>query len=433
MSGDYSKNPRDAVPRQPSRSAKKRKRTRTDLFRYISIALVVMLFASYLIYQIVTYSISGIDTQIALYETVYKTIDTKCFVLRDEEYIESSEKGTMVSFAQNGERVASGDTVSRVFADSADADIYLKISELEKDIAKYEKLDGQANVQAVDIASLDFKIGEELALYLKSLDNRDIQAAASYAEQFGNTVTNKQIAMGTELDYSEKLAALRDELNSLKSKKLVYSEVTCDRAGYFISGTDGYEKTLDYTKIDEYTVDDIEKAISSAPAAVSRDTVGRTVGRFKWFILTAVDSDATVDIKNGQTVFVNLPYSGVSKLETKVYKVGDRKGDKTELILSCEDMNDSLTDIRIEDIQIITGEYSGLKIMNSSIRTDENGQLGVHIQRGTIVNFKKIHICYSTDEYSIVDNPENEEGFISLYDKVITKGVEMYDNKRVPG
>ena len=433
MSGDYSQNPRGQVSHQSSRSSKKRKSTRTDIFRYISIGLVASLIIAYLIYQVVTYSISEVDTQIALYETVYKTIDTKCFVLRDEEYIESSEKGTTVSFAENGERVASGDTVSRVFADSEDADIYLKISELEKDIAKYEKLDGQANVQAVDIASLDYKIGEELALYLKSLDNRDIQAAGAYAEQFGNTVTNKQIAMGTELDYSEKVSALKDELNSLKSEKLEYSEVKCDRAGYFISGTDGYEKTLDYSKIDEYTVEDIDKAISSSPAEVSHDTVGRTVGMFKWYILASVDSKATVDIKKGQTVYVNLPYSGVSRLETKVYKVGDRKDGKTELILSCEDMNDSLTNIRIEDIQIITGEYSGLKIMNSSIRTDENGRLGVHIQRGTIVNFKKIHICYSTDEYSIVDNPENEEGFISLYDKVITKGVEMYDNKRVPG
>ena len=93
-------------------------------------------------------------------------------------------------------------------------------------------------------------------------------------------------------------------------------------------------------------------------------------------------------------------------------------------------MDESLADLRIEDIQIVTEEYTGYKIPNSAIRTVD-GEKGVYVVRGNLLGFRKIHILYSTDSYSIVDNPDGESGYIKLYDKVVTKGVELYDNKLV--
>lgn len=416
--------------RGPSREKSAAKKNR--ILKLTAVLLAAVLVFTYVIYQIVVISKSDIQTQIALTETVYKTFDTKCFVLRDEEFIENSSKGTTVSFARNGERVACGDTVSRVFSKTEDADTYLKISELEKDIAHYEKLDSQASMQAVDISSLDFKIREELTDFLNAVDKNNFSDAFENAELFGNSVTGKQIATGALLDYSEKLASLRTELETLKSIQLEYDEIKSDRAGYFISGSDGYENTLEYEKIDTYTAKDIERAISASPDKKNADAAGRTVGRFKWFILTVVDSDDTVDLKNGQTVYVNFPYDGVARLETKVYKIGDRNGDRTELILSCENMDEPLTDLRIEDIQLITNEYTGLKIKNSALRTVD-GDVGVYVLSGNLIGFRKVHILFSTSEYTIVDNPDEKNGYLRLYDKVVTKGVELYDNKLVRG
>ena len=93
-------------------------------------------------------------------------------------------------------------------------------------------------------------------------------------------------------------------------------------------------------------------------------------------------------------------------------------------------MNENLADFRIEDVQIITKEYTGYKIKNSAIRTVD-GVTGVYVVSGNLIGFRKVHIAYNDGEYSIVDNPDGESGFIRLYDEVVTKGVEMYDNKLV--
>lgn len=384
----------------------------------------------YVVYQFVLFSKAEMETQPALKETVYTTIDTKGFVVRDEKFIENNASGTTVSFAKNGERVASGDTVSIIFSSQEDASSYLKISELEKSISHYEELSGQANFQAVNIDSLNNKINNELIDFLECRDNNELKNAVVCAETFRDSLTGKQIATGTALDFSEQLANLKNELSTLQQTKYSYTEIKSDSAGYFINGSDGYENTINFSKIDEIDLKVVETALKSNPKAVSDEVIGRVVGSFQWYIVCSVPTEETVNLTVGDILNVNVPYEGIEKLPVTLYKVGERTGDNTMLILSCDEMNEALADLRIEDIQIITEEYSGYKISNSAIRTVD-GVKGVYVVRGNLLGFRKIHIVHSEETFTIVDNPDGESDYIKQYDEVVTKGVELYDNKLV--
>ena len=396
----------------------------------VAIVLVLGFFSSYIIYHLVNQSNTEIKTEFALKETVYKTIDTECFVIRDEEFIKNDAVGTSVSFVTDGERVARGDTVSVVFNSSDDAASYLKAQELKKSIEHYEELSGQANFQPLNVNSLTKKINNELNDYLDAVDARDFKNAVSSVEAFRDSVTGKQIATGKSLDLTDRLVELKEEFDSLNSNDLQFTEIKTENAGYFIGGADGYEKTLDFNEVDNLTVKDLKKAIKSKPEKVSSDVVGRTVSSFKWYIACNVDTEKTVDISNEKNIYLNFPESGIEKLPVDVFRIGDRSGKETVVIFSCDEMNESLSNFRIEKIEIITDEYSGFKISNSSIRTVDKQQ-GVYIVRGNLMGFRKIKIVYTTDDYSIVTNPENNSEYIKLYDKVVTEGVDLYDNKLI--
>ena len=398
--------------------------------KVVAIFLAVSLFASYIIYQCVLLSKADMETQFALMETVYNTIDTECFVIRDEKFINNNAAGTVVSFAKNGERVAKGDTVSMIFDSSDDAVSYLKISELEKDISHYKELSGQANFQTMNISSLDKKIDNELVDFLEERDNRNFSGATRSAEVFRDSLTGKQIATGSSLDFSNKLVKLEKKLDSLKKAKYEFTEIESEESGYFINGADGYESVLDFKKIDKLSADMVVKAIESEPMSVPENVVGRVMNSFTWYIACVVDTEDTVNLSYDAPIYVNFPYHGIERLPVTLQKIGDRTGDKTLLLFSCNLMNESLSDLRIEDIQIITQSYTGYKISNSAIRTVD-GVKGVYVVRGNLLGFRKIHILYSTDSYTIVDNPDGDSGYIKLYDKVVTKGVELYDNKLV--
>ncbi len=401
--------------------------------RIISIILifsVIAFFSSYIIYQIVASSNAKMETEFALKETVYETIDTQCFVVRDEKFIKNDATGTTVSFVTDGERVAAGDTVSVVFDSVEDASSFLQVQELRKEIDHYEYVSGQANVQTLNIDSLTKKINSELTDYLKSVDSGDYKKAIDKSELFRDSVIGKQIATGTHFDFGDKLESLKKELEDLQSEKYAYTEVKAEEAGYFISGADGYENVIKYSDVDNLTIDDVKKAFKSKPSDVSSSIVGRTVSSFNWYIVCLVDTDKTIDLSNDKALYVNFPSAGIEKLPVSIHKIGNRDGDKTILILSCDEMNENLSEFRIEDIQIITDEYSGFKIPNSSIRTVD-GEKGVYIVRGNLMGFRKIHVIYSTDSYSIVDNPKDASDYIRLYDNVVTEGVDLYDNKLV--
>lgn len=395
-----------------------------------AIVLCIGFFSSYIIYQTVSRANNSIKTEFALKETVYKTIDTECFVIRDEKFIKNEAVGTTVSFATDGERVARGDTVSMVFDSPDDAAVYLKSRELKKDIEHYEDLSGQVNLQTLNIGSWTKKINNELKGYLDSVEKRNFSKAAVSAEAFRDSLTGKQIATGENLDFSDKLQQLKEEQASLNISSLKYTEIKTDDAGYFISGSDGYENTLKFDEIDSLTASDVKKAIKSKPESISSDVVGRTVSSFKWYIACVIDTEKTVDFAFDKEVYINFVEAGIEKLPVKLYKIGERNDEETLVIFCCDEMNENLSDFRIEKIQIITDEYTGFKISNTSIRTLD-GQQGVYIVRGNLMGFRKIKIVYTADDFTIVDNPENSSDYIKLYDKVVTEGVDLYDNKLI--
>ena len=410
-----------------SKKSKKKRRNRINL-KLVAVVLIVALLSSYIIYQTVLASKAKIETQFALKETVYNTIDTKCFVVRDEEFIKYNIDGTIVSFAENGERVARDDTVSIVFNSSEDASAYLKINELEKNIKHYEELSGQANFQTLNIDSLDKKIDGELNDFLEYRDVRDYENAVVSADIFRDSVTGKQIATGTSPDFSKELDKLYKELDKYKSKNYSYKEIKSESAGYYINGSDGYESVIDFKSIDKLNVKGVKEALNSKPATPGSDVVGRVVNSFSWYVVCVVPTDDTVNLTLNSTLYLNFPFEGIEKLPVKLYKIGDRSGNETMLVLSCDLMNEQLSDFRIEDVQIITNEYTGYKINNSAIRTVD-GAKGVYVVLGNLIGFRKISVLYSTDKFSIVNNPDGSDDYIKLYDKVVTKGVELYDNK----
>ena len=106
--------------------------------KYIVYSLVGVLIIGYFIYQVVQMNSSPYKTEIALNRDMQSIIRTEAFVVRDETYITTENSGgTVVSIAEDGKRVSSGDNVAVVFPSSESAATYVRINELEKEFDYY--------------------------------------------------------------------------------------------------------------------------------------------------------------------------------------------------------------------------------------------------------------------------------------------------------
>lgn len=367
-------------------------------------------------------------TETAIQRNIQNTIETKGFVVRDESYLTASDpNGTIVSIAEDGKRVGSGETVAISFKTADSAAVYVRINELNSEIDYYNKLKNKVGAGTNSPSSYNNMVNSACINYISSSKSEIDGEFEDALSDLRDAITTKQLAVGTVISVDEKLASLEAELISLQAKASGYTSIASPNPGYYIGSVDGYENTVKYSDVLNMNVSSINELISSAASEPPENVMGKLVDSFNWYILCNVPYDVSGSIEVGKTVKVKVPTVSAENFECTVEKKGDKEGDSIPVILKCGLMNRDVAKIRIADIQIITDEYIGFRISNNAIR-EVDSQKGVYVLRGDTVQFKKVNIMYSSEEYSIIENTD-DSSFIRQYDTVITEGVDLYDGK----
>ncbi len=392
--------------------------------------LAAVAFVIFFFYQVFKINYQPVKTQVALSKTVSSNAVTQAFIVRDEYPIEASVNGTLVPLVEDGKRVASGDDVAVVFTSDSAAKSYNEIKELKKEIEYFSSLQNKVGVQTADISPLNERIYSACEEYAVVLNNGNIDSYEEYENNIRDAITSRQLSTGTVIDPSLKLGELNAKLSALESQAIGYSTIKAPHPGYYISVADGYEDAVEYSQVLSLTTSQITDLINSEGAKKSSvsDYMGKLVDGFNWYILCVVDYENAVKLTIGKSAKVEFTMTTADPIDAQVVKLCDTADGKTAVILKCNLMNTQYASLRNEQIRITFDEHTGFQVPNKAIR-EIDGQKGVFVLSGNIVKFKKINIDYSDTEMSICNNPENESGFIELYDNIIVEGTDLYDEK----
>ncbi len=398
--------------------------------KYIVYSIIGVLIFGYFIYQIVQMNSAPYKTEIAMNRDMQSTIKAEAFIVRDETYITTDNSGgTVVSIAEDGKRVSSGENVAVVFPSTESAASYVRINELEKEIEYYSQLKNRVGIGTNTPAS-----------YSKLIDEASINFIAASRETIGSdfddaltdlrdAITARQLAVGEELSVDAKLAELQAELISINSGVAEYKTIASPNSGYYIGSVDGYEKTVDYSKVTSLTCQEIETLLNSQKQETPANVMGKLVDEFDWYFVCTVPYNESGKITVGKSVKVNIPNTAVGTINCTVMHKGEKEDDNVAVVIKCTLMNRNLANLRIHDIEIIVDDYVGIRINNDAIR-EVDGEKGVYVQRGNIIQFRKINIIESNEDYSIVESIADST-YLQQYDSVITQGVDLYDGKVV--
>ena len=396
--------------------------------KYIVSSVLGVLIIFYFVYQVVQMNSTPYKTEVALEREVQNVISVKAFVIRDESYITATQtNGTVVSIAEDGKRVGSGDEVAVVFPDEESAAAYANFNKVSNEIEYYEQLKNRVGLginspetynKMIDEACIDFIIASD-----EGIDSNFDEELID----FRNAVTARQLATGKELNVDEKLASLKAERETLKTKADKHNTITATKPGYYIGSVDGYENAMAYTDVTNVNCAKIDSLLNYQKQDAPANTMGKLVDNFNWYLLCNVPYTSSGDLLEGKTVYVNVANTAVGTIKCTVVHKGDKEGDNVAVVLKCNIMNRDVANLRIEDIEIITDEYVGIRINNKAIR-EVNGEKGVYVIRGNMIQFKKINILHSTEEYSVVEIID-DSAYIKPFDTIINEGVDLYDGK----
>lgn len=390
--------------------------------------IVVLFFAA----EIYTLANKAYDTQTAYEQTVLETMDAEMYVIRDEIILNSASTGVIVPLADNAERVSKGSTIAASFPSEAAAENYVKVQSLNKRLDAYKKIDSQLKLANIDIDKLTDEIDSDFESMLDAAYNNDYSNLSEDKLSFSEKLSRKQISFGNDVDCSAKIAEIQNEISALNSAGSPSEIISAEESGYYVSKLDGYENVLTGNDIESLTPEMLEKAFSGKKNNVSDASIGKIIDGYNWYIATIVESSAASSFSKGKNVSLMFDDSGKNPVKTVVHSVKNFDS-KAIVVFRCNLMNEDLTAIRKVSGKIVLNEYTGLKVSRDAVRLDEEGNSGVYVRTGNMVNFRSLNIVYSEDSFVVAVKPSADSGIklshthLKLYDEIIISGKELSD------
>ncbi|MBQ2687659.1 MAG: hypothetical protein IJF52_03420 [Clostridia bacterium] len=422
-----------------------------EILKKIGIVAVVFTIVIYVVITAVNANMKNsneLETEIAVKYDYSESISAKATIVRDETLINNVTDGVEYYMVNDGDKVAVGSVVAKVFADETDALFYNKVQEIDAKIAVLESLNTPYDNVSTDSA-VDAQIYLNIKSLLGSVNEGNFKDRDLASQSLVYSVNQRQRIVGT-------VSSFNSEIQSLQQEKAKYSEasssyiadVKSPKAGYFVANVDGFENVYDYDKVTELTVEDLSKEY--IPQNISDSSVGKIVSGLDWYIVCKLSADDALSLSHSES-YPEIIFSSASEEPVPVDLVALNQATKQSdavAVFKCNYMNSTLSGLRNENIQIIINSFEGVRISKDALHddyiqvVDGEGELtgetarvqGVYILHGNELMFREVSVIYAGSDFVIVDiNPESailKSGkTIIINDQVVIEGDDLYDGK----
>ena len=363
------------------------------------------------------------------------TISSKMFAVRYETAISgSSSSGTLVSAVNDGERVAGGQTIAVQFSNSNAASSYVELENLKSELERYENLNNQQNLLTLDVSKINADADELFDDMLEAVRDGNLDELFAKTEKFSDKLTTKQIFVDGNIDFTEKIASLKLQIGTVSAKLGNVNYIKAQDTGYYVSSLDGYENALDFSSVKNLSCSQINSAISAKPTAVSADNMGKLIRGYNWYFVGVISAADATRIDSGDSVELLCDNVSRGSIPATVYHKGNNENNNVAIVLVSNIMDEDISRLRVEDVQIVVDETDGLRISKEAVRV-VNGVQGVYVLTGNIVSFKRIDVVHTGEDYVISKKiyttvkDENDVPYVKLYDEVIVEGKDLSDGK----
>lgn len=433
--------------------AKKRRRSirkRITKAIFYGFLLLVFLFVFYQFYR--AYD-SNIITEPALEQTVQDIITVDGFAVRNERAIVYSGSGSLSYSAEDSCKIEKGGVLAYLYSDSNSVLLQHRINDLN---SKIEQLQEVEQTEGTDPSTLDKHIDEKLIKTLSVINSGSTEGLNDASNKL-LTVMNKRQIVTDENDLElikKRVAELKQQAKEL-SEQLgePINTISADSAGYFSTKIDGCESLIDYETVTQMKPEQFELLPEIIDSRPPTNAVGRIIEDYRWYYVFEIPMEKLSQFKVGMKIDVKFSDMSTDHVTMNLIAVNssDTPGNGMTLgVLRCTDISKELISLRRETAQLVINSHTGLRVSTRAVHYNELNQMGVYTVVGNISRFKRINPIYTSDNYIICGEPEQqtaEDGeqkdtqdsddekydYLEKYDEVIVEGKDLTDGKVVKG
>lgn len=352
--------------------------------------------------------------------------------LRNETVVYSSGGGVLDYEHSDGSRVGKSSVIARRYRSEADIERRREIEKINEQIAVLtdaQRLAGTDNNQLETISS---QINERHSMILESLIDGDYTAAQDQETAILGVLSKREISRGDVASYEAKISSLRSRVSELEAMLSGdVEDIYAGGAGYFVSGVDGYEGRLSFDDADSITADRIDEILDKPKLSTDSAAVGKLIADYRWRVAAVIDSELLFGCYEGGEVTLRVR-SDPTPIKAEIVSITDTgRGDGTAVyVFECATLTSSVASGRTAQFKYIVNSYGGLRVSRSAIRYNDQQERGVFIVQGGKLVFRKIDVEYWGEDY-IICAQVPDDGYLKLYDKIVTEGKDLYEGKVV--
>ncbi len=393
---------------------------------FLSVLLVLSVF-SYVIYHITNGFSAGLVTTPALMGEYYEEEQARGYIFREENPISSNYSGTVSYNVSNGERVAAGTEVARVFDRTGDESLTAEMVEIDKKIQLLEASGISDNVSVSGTNTSDKEIADCVNQIFSGRRGGNYSSASAVSDRLLVSMNRRELILSGKGSYDgviEKLNARKRELSSKLSG--ANERLVLDESGYFYYACDGYENIFDPELLGELTPSGLD-SLAGALADAGR-YAGKCVTSPRWYLALTLDRTEISKYTEGKEYKISFEDYGELHISMTLDRI-NTEADRGLLVFSATEMPAGFAFERVQSVSIITAEHEGLRFPMSAVRLNE-GVEGVFVLYGNTVFFRRASVIGRENGYAVVAIEEATEGDtwspLSLYDEVIISGTGLY-------
>lgn len=410
----------------------------SKILRNIVLVLFLVIFASIL------YNLKNREspTESALMAEASASVEFRGVFIRKEQPVNFSGIGTLSYSVPDGGKLGTGSVIAQVYENDSQIIVNREIEKLENQLAILNKIQNPGTLESAQPASLSKNIESAYRNLIYNCDTKDYSSVESEAEELLVLLSTYQIVTDEITNFNTEINDISSRLAELKAGDAAPVEtITSDRPAYFVSYCDGYESSLTEESLGSVTVEQL-KGITDTKQN-DPTVVGKLIDSYQWYLAGIIDNSGKL-YQIGENVRLRFE-SASETFDAEIIDIRD-EGDPAEsiIIVSCNQFNYDLVQHRCKQVELIKGDYSGLKVPREAIRfkafqqTEIDTELdkettvtknykGVYVLKGEQVEFKKIDVIYEGSDYVLSAVRNDDSSYLALYDDIMVEGADSYE------
>ena len=397
--------------------------------RHIPALLLCAVVVIYCVYHLVVSLIPGPELFSAQLMTYTETVVLDGYLIMSEQVLVSPSVGEVLAVRPDGERVAVGGEVARVYK-AVHGEAYDELTELRRRISILERAATTYTSikNAPQVLSL---IEENLLRYREAVRDNEMVKALALRDAILAARAQYQALVSGYSSYEDTIRALKARATILESGLgTVVASVYADAGGYYYRSVDGYEAVFSAASVDSLTVDAFHAMKQAEPASYVGDsrTAGKLITDHTWYAVVETDSATASAFTSGQTYA--LRFLGVDQaLDMKLHRtVTSSREDAVLLIFTSNRISPDFSYTRCQRVEITSSTGEGYAVPQKAVRSID-GVTGVYVLDRYVVRFRRISILSEENGMYICDPTLTGADCLKLYDSIIVEGSDLYDGK----